>query len=187
MLLLASSSPRRRDLLTMAGYDFTAVPVSVSETYLHGTPPMQIVEQLAARKAQAVAKQHPEDTVLAADTLVVYKGRILGKPKDAEMAKSMLKLLSGNVHQVYTGYCAIGGKKLYCGHEVTSVEFYTLSQKEIDSYAATDEPLDKAGAYGIQGRGALFVKRIDGDFYNVVGLPIAKISRILAGISGETR
>lgn len=185
MLLLASSSPRRSALLTMAGYEFTAVPVGVSETYLHGTPPMQIVEQLASRKAQAAAKQHPQDTILAADTVVVFKGRVLGKPKDAETAKAMLKLLSGNVHQVYTGYCVISGKKLYCGHEVTSVEFYTLSPAEIDRYVDSGDPLDKAGAYGIQGRGALFVRRINGDFYNVVGLPIAKINRILTGLSSE--
>lgn len=185
MLLLASSSPRRSELLSMAGYEFTAVPANVSETFLHGTPPMQIVEQLSTRKAQAVAKLHPEATVLAADTVVVFKGRILGKPKDEEMAKAMLKLLSGNVHQVYTGYTVISGKKFVCGHECTSVEFYTLTQQEIDDYLATGEPMDKAGAYGIQGRGSLFVKRINGDFYNIVGLPIAKIHRILAGLREE--
>ncbi|MVB11013.1 Septum formation protein Maf [Caprobacter fermentans] len=182
MLLLASSSPRRSELLKMAGYEFTAAPANVSETFLHGTPPMQIVEQLATRKAQAVAKQHPEAVVLAADTLVVLKGRILGKPKDADAAKAMLKLLSGNVHQVYTGYTVISGKKLICGHECTSVEFYALSQQEIDAYVDSGEPLDKAGAYGIQGRGALFVKRINGDYYNIVGLPISKIHRILSGL-----
>ena len=185
MLLLASSSPRRSELLSMAGYEFTAVPANVSETFLHGTPPMQIVEQLSTRKAQAVAKLHPEAAVLAADTVVVFKGRILGKPKDEEMAKAMLKLLSGNVHQVYTGYTVISGKKFVCGHECTSVEFYTLTQQEIDDYLATGEPMDKAGAYGIQGRGSLFVKRINGDFYNIVGLPIAKIHRILAGLREE--
>jgi septum formation protein len=186
MLFLASSSPRRSELLTKAGYEFTVVPTSVSESILHGTPPIQIVEQLSARKAEAVAKEHPTDTILAADTIVVLKGRILGKPKDEEAAKAMLKLLSGNVHQVYTGYTIIHGKKFLCGHEVTSVEFYGLSQKEIDDYVASGEPLDKAGAYGIQGRGALFVKRINGDFYNVVGLPIAKINRLLAGIEEKS-
>ena len=185
MLFLASSSPRRSELLKKAGYEFTVEPTSVSETVLHGTPPMQIVEQLSARKAEAVAKLHPADTILAADTIVVLKGRILGKPKDEEAAKAMLKLLSANVHQVYTGYTIIRGKKFLCGHEVTSVEFYALSQKEIDDYVATGDPLDKAGAYGIQGRGALFVKRINGDFYNVVGLPIAKISRLLASVEAE--
>lgn len=181
MLLLASSSPRRNELLKMAGYEFTVAPSDVNEDYVRGTPPMQIVEQLATRKAKAVAKDHPIDAVLAADTLVVLKGRILGKPKDEAEAKAMLKLLAGNVHQVYTGYCIICGSKMVCGHECTSVEFYTLREDEIDAYVATGEPLDKAGAYGIQGRGALLVKRIDGDFYNVMGLPVGKINRILKG------
>lgn len=179
MLYLASSSPRRSELLKMAGYEFTVEPASVNESVLHGTPPMQIVEQLSARKAEAVIKLHPDDTVLAADTIVVLRGRILGKPKDEEAARAMLKLLSGGVHQVYTGYTVISGKEFICSHEVTSVEFYALSQAEIDAYIATGEPMDKAGAYGIQGKGALFVKRINGDYYNVVGLPIAKVSRIL--------
>lgn len=182
MLFLASSSPRRSELLQRAGFEFTVEPADVSEAVLHGTPPMQIVEQLSARKAKAVARLHPEDTILAADTIVVLKGRVLGKPKDDEAAKAMLKLLSGNVHQVYTGYTIIRGDKFLCGHEVTSVEFYGLSQKEIDDYVATGEPADKAGAYGIQGKGALLVKRINGDFYNAVGLPIAKISRLLASL-----
>jgi len=185
MLLLASSSPRRSELLKMAGYDFTVAPTDVNEGYLRGTPPMQIVEQLASRKAQAAARANPQDTVLGADTLVVLKGRVFGKPKDADDAKAMLRLLSGNVHQVYTGYCVISGTKLLCGHECTSVEFYPLSENEIDAYIATGEPLDKAGAYGIQGRGALLIKRIDGDFYNVMGLPIGKINRILIGIQAQ--
>lgn len=181
MLILASSSPRRNELLKMAGYEFTVAPSDVNEDYLRGTPPMQIVEQISTRKAKAAAKDHPLDAVLAADTLVVYKGRILGKPKNEEDAKAMLRLLSGNVHQVYTGYCVICGTKLLCGHECTSVEFYGLRDDEIDAYVATGEPMDKAGAYGIQGRGALLVKRIDGDFYNVMGLPVGKINRILKG------
>lgn len=185
MLYLASSSPRRSELLQLAGLEFIAEPTAVSESVLHGTPPMQIVEQLSARKAEAAAKLHPTDTILAADTIVVLKGRIMGKPKDAEAAKAMLKLLSGNTHQVYTGYTIIRGKKFLCNHEVTSVEFYALTPKEIDDYVASGEPLDKAGAYGIQGKGGLFVKRINGDFYNVVGLPIAKISRILASFQDD--
>jgi len=182
MLVLASSSPRRIELLKMAGYEFTAAPTDVNEDYLHDTPPMQIVEQLATKKARAAAKEHPEDTVLGADTLVVLKGRVFGKPKDAADAKAMLALLSGSVHQVYTGYCIISGSKLICGHECTSVEFYPLKESEINAYIATEEPMDKAGAYAIQGRGALLIKRIDGDFYNVVGLPIGKINKILKTI-----
>lgn len=186
MLILASTSPRRSELLRMAGIPFTAAPVEVGEEYLPGTPPMQIVEQLAARKATAAAKQYPDDTVLGADTLVVLKGRIFGKPKNAADAKTMLKLLSGSVHQVYTGYCLIHNGKPVCGHECTSVEFYPLREEDIDSYIATGEPMDKAGAYGIQGRGALLIKRIDGDFYNVMGLPVSKINRILREISSPS-
>lgn len=187
MLLLASSSPRRSELLKMSGYDFTVVPADVNEGYLRGTPPIQIVEVLAARKAEAVAKLYPKDIVLGADTIVVLKGRVLGKPKDEAEAKAMLKLLAGNVHQVYTGYCIINNQKYLRGHESTSVEFYPLSESEIDAYVSEGESLDKAGAYAIQGRGALFIKRIDGDYYNVMGLPIGKINRILAGMqtSGE--
>ena len=185
MLYLASSSPRRKELLEKAGFEFTVEPAKISEAVLRGTPPMQIVEQLSSRKASAVAKLHPTDTILAADTIVVLQGRILGKPKDEEAAAAMLKLLSGNVHQVYTGYTIISGEKLLCGHEVTSVEFYPLSQQEIARYVASGEPLDKAGAYGIQGRGALFVKRVNGDFYNIVGLPIAKISRLLRRLDAQ--
>ena len=185
MLFLASSSPRRSELLKQAGFEFTVESANVSESVLRGTPPMQIVEQLSARKAEAIAKLHPSDTILAADTIVVLKGRILGKPKDEENAKAILKFLSGNVHQVYTGYTVIRGKKFVCGHEVTSVEFFSLTPKEIDDYVATGDPMDKAGAYGIQGKGALFVKRINGDFYNVMGLPIAKISRLLHSVEAD--
>lgn len=179
MLLLASSSPRRCELLKMAGYDFTVVPANVDEDYLFGTAPIQIVELLSLRKAKAVAKENPSAVVLAFDTIVVLNGQVLGKPQDKADAKAMLKQLSGNVHQVYTGYCILSGTAILQGHECTSVEFYPLDKSEIDAYAATGEPLDKAGAYGIQGRGALLVKRIDGDFYNVMGLPIGKINRIL--------
>ena len=179
MLLLASSSPRRSELLKMAGIDFKQGEVNVNETVLRGPPPMQIVEQLSLRKAEAAAKLYPDDTVLAADTLVVFKSRVFGKPKDKETARVMLKLLSGNVHQVYTGYTIIRGKTLISGHECTSVEFYTLSEEDINAYIDSGEAMDKAGAYGIQGRGSLFVKRINGDFYNVIGLPVAKINKIL--------
>ena len=185
MLLLASSSPRRSELLQKAGYDFKVVPANVKEIVPPGTTPLKIVEILATAKAEAVAKNNPDDTVLAADTLVVFKSRVLGKPKNEEEAKSMLKLLSANVHQVYTGYCIIKGNKLFRGHECTSVEFYSLKPEEIDAYVKTGKPLDKAGAYGIQGRGALFIKRINGDFYNVMGLPIGKIHRILKDLQNS--
>lgn len=183
MLILASSSPRRSELLHMAGFEFTVAAPKVKEDFPHGTPPMQAVEQLALRKARAAKLEHPGETVLAADTLVVFKNRILGKPKTEDEAAAMLRLLSGGVHQVYTGYCLLPGKDVLTGHECTSVEFYPLREAEIAAYLATGEPMDKAGAYGIQGRGALLVKRIDGDFYNVMGLPIGKINRLLRSLA----
>lgn len=185
MLILASSSPRRSEILRMAGFEFTVAAPQVHERLPHGTPPIQAVEQLAARKARAAALEHPGEPVLAADTLVVFKNRILGKPKNEEDAKAMLRLLSGAVHQVYTGYCVLRGNDMLTGHECTSVEFYTLRDAEIERYVATGEPMDKAGAYGIQGRGALLVKRIDGDFYNIMGLPIGKINRLLRESAGK--
>ena len=179
MLLLASSSPRRSELLKMAGYDFTVVPSNANEDYPSGTAPDRIVELLALRKAKAVAKPNAGAVVLAADTVVVLGGQVLGKPKDEAHAKAMLRQLSGKVHLVYTGYCILSSETLIQGHECTSVEFYPLRETEIEAYTATGEPLDKAGAYAIQGRGALLIRRIDGDYYNVMGLPIGKIHRIL--------
>jgi len=187
MILLASSSPRRSELLKMAGYDFTVVASNVNEDYPDGTAPDQIVELLALRKAKAVAKPEDGAVVLAADTIVVLRGQVLGKPKDEHDAKAMLRQLSGHVHQVYTGYCILRGETVVQGYECTSVEFYPLRETEIAAYTATGEPLDKAGAYGIQGRGALLIRRIDGDYYNVMGLPIGKIHRILVDMQIQTK
>ena len=121
--------------------------------------------------------------ILAADTVVDLGGKILGKPKDREDAKRILLSLSGRRHSVHTGFCVLAGAKKMCGVESTAVEFYPLTQEEIETYLDTGEPMDKAGAYGIQGRGALFVRRIAGDYYTVVGLPIARIDRILRALS----
>lgn len=186
MLLLASASPRRKELLTQAGYTFTVVPANVDETVTPGTPPEQIVMQLARTKAVAVFESHPQDTVLAADTIVVFQNRILGKPKNEDEAKAMLRLLSGGRHDVYTGFCICHGKETHCEAQRTEVEFFPLSEQEIENYVKTGEPMDKAGAYGIQGRGALLVKEISGDFYNVMGLPIGRIYRILRDMQKDT-
>lgn len=179
MLLLASASPRRSELLNMAGWEFTVLPANVDETVAPRTSPEQMVEQLAQKKAATVFQDHPQDTVLAADTIVVLNGTILGKPKNEENAKSMLRMLSGNVHTVYTGFCIRSGNQVHRGIESTLVEFYPLTESEIEDYVRTGEPMDKAGAYGIQGQGALLVKQINGDFYNVMGLPIGRIHKIL--------
>lgn len=186
MLLLASASPRRKELLTQAGYTFSAVPANVDETVTPGTPPAQIVTQLARTKAMAVFKSHPQDTVLAADTIVVFQSEVFGKPKNEQEAKAMLRLLSGRRHDVYTGFCICRGNETHCEAQRTEVEFFPLSDREIEDYVKTGEPMDKAGAYGIQGRGALLVKEINGDFYNVMGLPIGRIYRILRDIQKDT-
>lgn len=190
MLYLASASPRRKELLTLAGYSFTVLPANADETAPPGLSPRETAGLLARRKAEAVLalpafsdRQKPGDVILAADTVVDLGGKILGKPKDREDAKRILLSLSGRRHSVHTGFCVLAGTKKMCGVESTAVEFYPLTQEEIETYLDTGEPMDKAGAYGIQGRGALFVRRIAGDYYTVVGLPIARIDRILRALS----
>lgn len=165
----------------MVGLRFTAVSTESDETIAPGTPPELAVEELAARKAHAAVASRKEcEMIVGADTVVVLDGVIYGKPKDREEAFSMLSLLSGRTHRVYTGVCILGpdGRELRF-HEAADVEFYPLSTVEIWDYISTGEPVDKAGAYGIQGRGAVLVRRINGDFYNVMGLPIARVVREL--------
>lgn len=178
-LILASASPRRVELLKMAGYEFTVVPSDVDEGLPEGVPFERMAEMLAERKAMEVAKGCPGAVVIGADTIVVCEGRVLGKPKDKDDAARMLQMLSGKRHKVYTGVCVLkeGQAEVFCC--CTEVEFYPLSEGEISDYVNSGEPLDKAGAYGIQGKGALLIKGIKGDFYNVVGLPVARLCRVL--------
>ncbi len=181
-MILASQSPRRIELMREAGFDPRVIPADIDETPREHEDPMALVERLARTKALAVADEHarPNEPVIAADTIVVIDGDILGKPRDSADAHSMLRRLSGRGHIVATGVCiACRGT---CDSFVTTTEvlFYELTDEEIDSYVASGEPLDKAGAYGIQGVGGrLLVKEIHGDFYNVVGLPIAELVRHL--------
>ncbi len=179
MLILASASPRRQELISMISKEVHIEPADVDESFSADTPVESVPEMLAVRKAAAVAARHPEDTVIGCDTSVIVDGEILGKPTDCEDAKRMLKLLSGTTHQVITG-CAIfkSGRSLSFS-ETTDVTFYTLSDEEIDSYVSTGEPMDKAGAYGIQEYGSLLVKKINGDYFNVVGLPVGKLNKVL--------
>ena len=191
-VILASQSPRRIELMRAAGYDITVEPAAIDETPLPGEDPCALVQRLAHAKAHAVAQKHPgeETVVVAADTTVILDGRALGKPRDAADAARMLRALSGRTHQVATGVClaktpgaaAPTGARIAedAFTAVTEVTFYPLSDEEIASYVATGEPMDKAGAYGIQGAGGrLLVEKINGDFYNVVGLPIAAVARRL--------
>ncbi len=173
-LVLASKSPRRSEILKSAGIDFTVRVADADETIPEGTKPEDAVVFLAARKAMAVERTDDE-IVLGADTVVVLDDKILGKPKDKDDAFNMIKNLSGRVHSVFTGVCAIDNDGSLTFAEETKVEFYPLSDEEICEYINTDEPYDKAGAYGIQGLASKFIRGIQGDYFNVVGLPISGI------------
>ena len=173
-LVLASKSPRRSEILKTAGIDFTVRVADADETIPDGTRPQDAVVFLAARKAMAVERADDE-TVLGADTIVVLDNKILGKPKNRDDAFNMLKNLSGRVHSVFTGVCAIGDDISITFAEETKVEFMSLTDEEINAYIDTDEPYDKAGAYGIQGLASKFIRGIEGDYFNVVGLPVSRI------------
>ena len=181
-IILASQSPRRRELLGQMGLKgFKVTSPDVDEIVDANLHPSMVVEELSLRKAQAVAAHADEDDlIIAADTVVALEGTVLGKPADEGDAFTMLSALSGNRHYVYTGVTVIHGDKTVTTHEVTTVSFRELDPQEIDNYIATEEPMDKAGAYAIQGLGALFIDRIDGDYFNVMGLPIYRLGRILA-------
>lgn len=178
-LVLASASPRRRELMQTAGLSFT-VHVSKAEEHIEpGTAPQEAVMQLATQKALAVASECPKDLVIGADTVVVYNNQILGKPQDEADAFRMLQMLSGQTHAVYTGVCLVQNGQVEAFFEKTDVTFYPLSDAQIQSYIQTGEPMDKAGAYGIQGKGCILVQSICGDYFNVVGLPVAALCRKL--------
>ena len=179
-IILASQSPRRRELLTQVGLTFRVHVSDVDEATAPGPPPARMVEELSRRKASAVAAlEGPEPLIIAADTVVALEGAILGKPHSQEDAFAMLSALSGREHHVYTGVTVIHGGKSVTFHENTAVRFRPLSESDIRDYIATGEPMDKAGAYGIQGRGALLVEGISGDYGNVVGLPLFRLGRVL--------
>ena len=173
-LVLASKSPRRSEILKNAGIDFTVRVADADETIPDGTKPENAVVFLAARKAMAVERAEDE-VILGADTIVVLEDKILGKPKDKDDAYNMIKSLSGKVHSVFTGVCAMGNGFSLTFAEETKVEFYPLSDEEINEYINTDEPYDKAGAYGIQGLASKFIRGIEGDYFNVVGLPVSSV------------
>jgi len=204
MLVLASASPRRQELLRNAGIAFTVQPADIDETPLAGENPRECAERLAREKALAVWKTRPQDVVLGADTIVVIGGSILNKPADPNDAAHMLRLLSGRIHEVITGVCVVNSAacessftttrkrqrsslnqthpqaQARVASESTLVTMSSMSEKEIEEYVATGEPMDKAGAYAIQGRASRWIPRIDGDYTNVVGLPVALVYRLLS-------
>jgi len=180
-LILASASPRRRELLGQLGLRFSVVPADVDET-LHPTEHdwIAVARRLARLKARTVANQYPEATVLAADTIVVHRRQLLGKPRDADGARSMLRELRGRTHRVVTGVAAARGRAIHVGHAVTDVSMRRYSDGEIEEYIARGEPFDKAGAYAIQDERFRPVAWIDGCYCNVVGLPLGVAVRCLA-------
>ena len=180
-IILASKSPRRRALLEQMGVrDFRIVTPDIDEHMDRDLPPAELVRQISLEKAQTVAAQaDPNTVVIAADTVVALDGVVLGKPADKEAAFRILSLLSGNRHQVYTGLTVLRGEQVFSQWEETAVTFRALTAEEIEAYIATGEPMDKAGAYGIQGYGALFIQGISGDYYNVMGLPVCRLGQIL--------
>jgi septum formation protein len=205
MLILASASPRRRELLAQAGFTFEVRPAHVDEDVRAGEDAVAYVVRLAREKAAAVfaelmlptgkpgeagpstpLRSAQDDKVIAlgADTTVVVDGMILGKPRDAEDAARMLRMLSGRTHRVITGVAVVGAGGVEVAAEVTAVRFRSLSDEEIAAYIATGEPMDKAGGYAIQGMAARWIPRIEGDYFNVVGLPISLVATMLEGLDG---
>lgn len=173
-IILASASPRRKEILQLADLFFDIMP-SNAEEITTKTAPHEVVMELASIKAKDIYEQSDKQSmVVGADTVVAYQGQILGKPADKEDAKRMLFMLSGQTHEVYTGVCVIEDGEAKTFYEETKVTFYEISEDEIDHYIETGEPMDKAGSYGIQGKAAVFIKGIEGDYYNVVGFPIAR-------------
>ena len=186
-LILASASPRRQELMRLIGLPFRVIPSGFDETSVPLWPPEQHVLGSATAKAENIALRLDDGVIIGADTIVVVDEEVLGKPADRDDARRMLRLLSGRTHYVYTGVCVVrrlGGYTVGIVRDYvrTEVCFRDLSQATIDAYIATGEPLDKAGAYGIQERASVLIEGIGGDYFNVVGLPVQRLSRLLAGV-----
>lgn len=182
--ILASQSPRRKELMGLFKRPFIIRVADVDETMDPGKPPYDEVARVSRSKAEAVPREK-EDVVIAADTIVVCCGQVLGKPADEQDAFRMLRLLSGKAHQVMTGLTVLRGDRCISCTEVADIHFRELTEQEIWDYIRTKEPMDKAGSYGIQGGAALFVERINGDYYNVMGLPVCRLGQILKQIMEE--
>ena len=183
-LILASASPRRKELLSLFGVPFLIRAADIDETMDPGKAPFEEVARVSRLKAQA-APQEAGDVVIAADTIVVCEGNVLGKPHDEAEAKAMLRLLSGRDHQVMTGCTVLRDGTCETFTEVTDLHFRPLTENEIERYVRSGEPMDKAGAYGIQGGAALFCSRLEGDYYNVMGLPVCRLGQTLGRIAPE--
>ena len=178
-IILASASPRRRELISLITNEFEIHTADVDETIEEGMSPEEAVMLLSLKKAKAVSGLFRGRTVIGADTIVVCDGIILGKPENRENAKEMLRMLSGRIHQVLTGVTITDGEKTDTFFVSSDVTFFNLTEDEISGYAESGEPDDKAGAYAIQGKGSLFVEKINGDYFNIVGFPVSEVNRHL--------
>lgn len=186
-VVLASGSPRRRELLNLIGIEHEVRPANIDETMRPRETPRRHTERLAREKASAIAKRDPDLITIGADTIVVINRKVLGKPRDTDDAARMLGLLSGREHIVTTAVAVARGKKLRSAIEEVRVRFRRLRDDEIEAYIATGEPMDKAGAYGIQGYGATIVERIEGDYFSVMGLPIVRLIGLLRDVGVRYR
>ena len=185
-IILASASPRRKELLTQMGLPFQIIVSHADETVDETLSPAQQVETISRRKAQAVAETvGPDKLVIAADTIVALDGEVMGKPHSVDEAVGMLRRLQGRTHEVYTGLTLQQGDRVTAHVERTAVTFRPVTEKEIAAYVATGEPMDKAGAYGIQGKGGVFVEGIQGDYFNVMGLPVCALGTALTAFGVE--
>ena len=184
-LILASGSPRRAEILTSVGWEFTKDAADIDEAQVKGESPEDYVQRLAKEKAEAIAKKYNEGTVLGADTTVLIDDRIIGKPSDSDDARRMIKMLSGNWHEVLTGVAIIEVQTLksFVGIRRTRVKFARMSDEEIEFLVEKGQPLDKAGGYAVQAQAALFIEEIEGDYWNVVGLPISLVYKLVKNLS----
>lgn len=184
-IILASGSPRRRELLSYITENFNAVVSDVEEIIPVNMNPLEASEYLARLKAEDISEKYSESLVIGCDTSVILDGEIMGKPLDENQCREYLEKLSGNVHIVATGCCLIFREKIKTFTEYTKVYFRSLTNEEIENYIASGEPFDKAGGYAIQGKGSLFINKIDGDFFNVVGLPLCRLNNEIKSMIGE--
>jgi septum formation protein len=184
-VVLASQSPRRHDLLRLIGLAHAVRPADIDESAQPGEPPVSCVERLARTKANRIAALERDALVIGADTIVVIDDQILNKPRDERDARAMLRALQGRTHAVHTAVCVVWNGRVASGVEPVGVRFRALSDAEIEAYVATGEPMDKAGAYGIQGYGATIVEAIDGDFFAVMGLPLVRLVRLMGALGVE--
>ena len=183
-LVLASGSPRRSEIMKSVGWEFTKDVPDIDESELEGEDPSTYVQRLAKEKAEAVAESHPNEIILAADTTVVIDDQIIGKPRDVDDARRMIRMLSGNWHEVLTGIAVMKDTSAAVGMESTRVKFAPMNDAEIEFLVEKGDPLDKAGAYAVQAQAALFIEGIEGDYWNVVGLPISLVYRMVTNTAG---